>query len=84
MTVLLKDALAPNLVQTLERRARSPAARSPPAPAAPLRSTWRAAAPRGFTFAVKASRFLSHMKKLKDPEEPLDLFFSRETGDART
>lgn len=30
-----------------------------------------------FIFAVKASRFLTHMKKLKDPEEPLERFFSR-------
>src|SRR5207244_4407832 len=30
-----------------------------------------------FLYAVKASRFLTHMKKLKDPEEPLSRFFSR-------
>jgi uncharacterized protein YecE (DUF72 family) len=36
---------------------------------------WRAAAPPGFLYAVKASRFLTHMKKLKDPATPLDLFF---------
>jgi uncharacterized protein YecE (DUF72 family) len=29
---------------------------------------------------VKASRFLTHMKKLKDPEEPLDRLFSRMTA----
>lgn len=28
-------------------------------------------APLKFLFAVKASRFLTHMKKLKDPEEPV-------------
>jgi uncharacterized protein YecE (DUF72 family) len=38
---------------------------------------WAARAPEHFLFAVKASRFLTHMKKLKDPEEPLDRFFSR-------
>jgi uncharacterized protein YecE (DUF72 family) len=38
---------------------------------------WRARTPPGFLFAVKASRFLTHMKKLKDPEEPLERFFSR-------
>src|SRR5262249_44926919 len=27
--------------------------------------------------AVKASRFLTHMKKLKDPEEPIARFFER-------
>lgn len=30
-----------------------------------------------FLYAVKASRFLTHMKKLKDPVEPLDRFFDR-------
>ena len=38
---------------------------------------WAEKAPRGFLYAVKASRFLTHMKKLKDPEEPVDRFFSR-------
>ena len=38
---------------------------------------WAEEAPPGFLFAVKASRFLTHMKKLKDPEEPVDRFFSR-------
>lgn len=36
---------------------------------------WRAQAPARFTYAVKASRFLTHMKKLKDPEDPLYRFF---------
>jgi uncharacterized protein YecE (DUF72 family) len=40
-------------------------------------ASWSARAPRGFQFAIKASRFLTHMKKLKDPEEPLDRLFSR-------
>ena len=39
--------------------------------------SWRDRAPRGFLFAVKASRFLTHMKKLKDPEEPVERLFSR-------
>ena len=38
---------------------------------------WRAQAPAGFIYAVKASRYLTHMKKLKDPEEPLHNFFER-------
>lgn len=38
---------------------------------------WRTQVPPGFIFAVKASRFLTHIKRLKDPEEPLALFFSR-------
>ena len=32
---------------------------------------WRDAVPEDFVFSVKASRYLTHMKKLKDPEEPL-------------
>lgn len=39
-------------------------------------ASWRARRPAGFVYAVKASRFLTHMKKLKDPEDPLALFFS--------
>jgi uncharacterized protein YecE (DUF72 family) len=38
---------------------------------------WRTQVPPQFTFAVKASRYLTHIKRLKDPDEPLDLFFSR-------
>ena len=33
---------------------------------------WRIQAPAGFTYAVKANRFLTQAKKLKDCEEPLD------------
>jgi uncharacterized protein YecE (DUF72 family) len=40
-------------------------------------AAWRRQAPPGFLYAVKASRFLTHMKKLKDPDEPLDRFFTR-------
>jgi uncharacterized protein YecE (DUF72 family) len=32
---------------------------------------WRAQVPTDFVFAVKASRFLTHMKKLNDPRDPL-------------
>jgi uncharacterized protein YecE (DUF72 family) len=38
---------------------------------------WRDSTPRDFTFAVKGSRFLSHMKKLKDPEPGIARFFER-------
>lgn len=38
---------------------------------------WRRRAPRGFEYAVKASRFLTHMKKLKDPDAPMKRFFDR-------
>ena len=36
---------------------------------------WREQAPRGFVYAAKASRFLTHMKKLRDPADPLARFF---------
>src|SRR5438034_15167 len=39
--------------------------------------SWRTQVPHHFVFAVKASRFITHIKRLKDPEEPLALFFSR-------
>jgi uncharacterized protein YecE (DUF72 family) len=38
---------------------------------------WRKTVPRGFLFSVKASRFLTHLKRLKDPEDSITLFFSR-------
>ena len=38
---------------------------------------WREQAPPGFLYAVKASRFLTHIKRLKDPEEPLATFIER-------
>src|SRR3954468_16057260 len=40
-------------------------------------AAWAERAPMTFEFAVKASRFLTHMKKLKDPEEPIDRLFTR-------
>lgn len=36
---------------------------------------WRRAVPSGFVFAVKASRYVTHMKKLKDPERSTARFF---------
>ena len=38
---------------------------------------WRESSPHGFCFAVKGSRFLTHMKKLKDPEAGLSNFMPR-------
>jgi uncharacterized protein YecE (DUF72 family) len=38
---------------------------------------WRATVADDFTFAVKASRFLTHLKRLKAPTAPLDRFFRR-------
>ena len=44
-------------------------------PAPETFAKWREQAPSGFLYAVKASRFLTHMKKLKDPEEPIERTF---------
>jgi uncharacterized protein YecE (DUF72 family) len=46
-------------------------------PAAETFAAWRRAVPPGFVFAVKASRFLTHMKKLADPAGPLALLLER-------
>lgn len=35
---------------------------------------WREEAPPGFRFAVKANRYITHMKRFKDPEQPLARF----------
>ena len=37
---------------------------------------WRAATPEDFVFAVKAPRYITHMKRLKDVEIPLANFFA--------
>jgi uncharacterized protein YecE (DUF72 family) len=41
---------------------------------------WREQSPQGFLFAVKGSRYLTHMKKLKDPQEPLARLMERARG----
>lgn len=38
-------------------------------------ASWRQRAPRRFCFAVKGSRFITHIKRLKDPEESVKRFF---------
>lgn len=38
---------------------------------------WRQSTPRDFVFAVKVSRFLTHQKKLKDPESALEKLLPR-------
>jgi len=38
---------------------------------------WRDSTPANFCFSAKGSRFLTHMKKLKDPEPGIEKFFSR-------
>lgn len=38
---------------------------------------WREVTPAGFVFAVKGSRFISHMKQLRDPRVPLANFLAQ-------
>lgn len=49
-------------------------------PARHVFEDWRAATPDEFAFAVKASRFITHMKKLAAPEEHVALFLENASG----
>lgn len=40
-------------------------------------AAWRDTVPSGFIFAVKGSRYITHMKKLKDPEQAVSAFLER-------
>jgi uncharacterized protein YecE (DUF72 family) len=40
---------------------------------------WRDRVPKSFTFAVKASRYITHIKKLNEPAESAQLFLTRAT-----
>ncbi|HJZ99606.1 MAG TPA: DUF72 domain-containing protein [Candidatus Solibacter sp.] len=51
--------------------------RLPPEGAA---AEWKRGAPPGFLFAAKGSRFLTHMKKLRDDGSGIENFFSRVEG----
>ena len=42
--------------------------------------TWRESVPEGFLFAWKVSRFITHLKRLKDVDESIDLVLSRMSG----
>ncbi|KOV70204.1 histidine kinase [Streptomyces sp. MMG1121] len=42
--------------------------------------TWRDRVPADFVVAVKASRYLTHIKRLKDPAEPVDRLLSHAAG----
>ncbi|MEA2554834.1 MAG: hypothetical protein QOI60_165, partial [Actinomycetota bacterium] len=49
----------------------------------PERSTferWKEETPVGFVVAVKVSRFLTHVKRLKDPAEPIERLLDRVVG----
>ncbi len=40
-------------------------------------ATWRDSSPEGFTFAIKVSRFITHIKRLKNSEEAVETFLGR-------
>jgi uncharacterized protein YecE (DUF72 family) len=40
-------------------------------------AAWRSGTPPNFLFSVKASRYLTHLKRLRDPVPPLRRFFGR-------
>jgi len=40
-------------------------------------TNWRNSSPASFTFAVKVSRFITHIKRLKNSEEAVDNFITR-------
>jgi uncharacterized protein YecE (DUF72 family) len=42
-----------------------------------MMETWRETVPAGFIFAVKGSRYITHMKKMKDPKKSLAKFLPR-------
>jgi len=43
-------------------------------------ATWREQTPDGFLAAVKASRYLTHLKQLRDPEAPVQRLLESATG----
>ncbi|MEU0370052.1 DUF72 domain-containing protein [Streptomyces sp. NPDC006283] len=43
-------------------------------------ASWRERTPDGFVMAVKASRYLTHLKRLRDPEEPVHRLLDRAAG----
>jgi uncharacterized protein YecE (DUF72 family) len=46
-------------------------------PAPETFDAWREAAPAGFRYALKLSRYLTHLKRLRDPRPALRLFLER-------
>src|SRR6516164_7218639 len=49
-------------------------------PAADTFAAWRAKTPDGFVMAVKASRYLTHVRRLRDPAEPVERLMRAATG----
>jgi len=40
-------------------------------------AAWRERTPEGFVMTVKASRYITHIQRLRDPREPVELLWSR-------
>src|SRR5437867_1088453 len=38
---------------------------------------WRSGTPKGFLFVVKASRYITHIRRMRDAKDSVDLFWSR-------
>jgi uncharacterized protein YecE (DUF72 family) len=49
-------------------------------PEQPTFADWAARTPPDFTWAVKVSRFLTHVKRLREPAEPVERFVSHARG----
>jgi uncharacterized protein YecE (DUF72 family) len=49
-------------------------------PSAETVEEWRCGVPDGFTFAVKANRYITHMKNLLEPEQPVARMMGRVRG----
>jgi uncharacterized protein YecE (DUF72 family) len=49
-------------------------------PSAQTFADWRARTPDGFVMAVKASRFLTHVRRLRDPAEPVERLMRAASG----
>ncbi len=43
-------------------------------------AAWARQTPEGFTMAVKASRYLTHLRRLREPQEPVDRLVDRLEG----
>jgi uncharacterized protein YecE (DUF72 family) len=49
-------------------------------PSSEIFARWHDLTPPGFVMAVKASRYLSHVKRLREPEEPVERLMSAAEG----
>ena len=70
----LAGALRAALRDRREQQRLLPAARARDVPA------WRERTPPDFRWAVKASRYLTHIKRLREPEEPVGRLMERAAG----